>query len=94
MPKHLPGKDDESQENIYHGSRWQPIRNLTFRIQSRNEIHSNVSVVHKERERERPHVSQIYIASKSWISLTFHHLVLCLLYKHRITRSKAALNLG
>jgi len=52
MLKHLPGKGDENHENVYHGSRWNLIRSLTFRIKSRIEIHSNVTVVHKERDRE------------------------------------------
>ena len=54
MPNHLPGKADESHENVYvyHGSRWKMIRSLTFRIKSRIVIHSNVTVVYKERNRE------------------------------------------
>lgn len=52
MPKHLPGKADESHENVCHGSRWNPMRSLTFRIKTRIEVYSNVTVVHKDRERE------------------------------------------
>jgi hypothetical protein len=58
IPKHLLGKADDSHENVYFGSRWKLIRSLTIRIQSRNEIHWNVTVVHKQREREREREEQ------------------------------------
>jgi len=60
MPKHLPGKADESHENVYHGRCWKLIRSLTFQIKSRIEIHSNVTVDHKERERERERENREY----------------------------------
>ena len=53
MTKHLGGEADESHENVCHGDRWKLMRSLTFRIKTRIEVYSNVTVVHKERERER-----------------------------------------
>jgi len=53
MPKHLPGKADESHENVCHGNLWKLMRSLTFRTKTRIEVYLSVTVVHKERERER-----------------------------------------
>jgi len=53
MTKHLGGEADESHENVCHGDRWKLMRSLTFRIKTRIEVYSNVTVVHKERERGR-----------------------------------------